>query len=70
MSRSDLAIARSAKLAKLGIGGEYKAKLSFDYVNRLQERPDGKLIPVTAISPTPAAAGIDLNGKGNVVGLF
>ncbi len=37
--------------------GHYKAKLSLEYVNQLQDRPDGKLILVTAISPTPAGEG-------------
>jgi formate--tetrahydrofolate ligase len=49
---------------KLGIGethlepyGYYKAKISLDYVDSLVDRPDGKLILVTAISPTPAGEG-------------
>lgn len=37
--------------------GHYKAKLSLEYVNSLSEQPDGKLILVTAISPTPAGEG-------------
>jgi len=37
--------------------GRYKAKLSLDYVSSLKDRPDGKLILVTAISPTPAGEG-------------
>jgi formate--tetrahydrofolate ligase len=37
--------------------GRYKAKLSLDYIRRLAERPDGKLVLVTAISPTPAGEG-------------
>ncbi|MEQ1637661.1 MAG: formate--tetrahydrofolate ligase [Methylococcales bacterium] len=37
--------------------GHYKAKLSLEYVNSLQAEPDGKLILVTAISPTPAGEG-------------
>ena len=37
--------------------GRYKAKLSLDYINTLKDRPDGKLILVTAISPTPAGEG-------------
>ncbi len=37
--------------------GYYKAKLSFDYVAEVAKRPDGKLILVTAISPTPAGEG-------------
>ncbi|CAG7855779.1 formate--tetrahydrofolate ligase [biofilm metagenome] len=37
--------------------GHYKAKLSLDYVNSLKDNTDGKLILVTAISPTPAGEG-------------
>jgi formate--tetrahydrofolate ligase len=37
--------------------GRYKAKVSLDYVEQLQDRPDGKLVLVTAISPTPAGEG-------------
>ncbi len=37
--------------------GHYKAKLSLEYVNSLGDKPDGKLILVTAISPTPAGEG-------------
>ncbi len=37
--------------------GRYKAKLSLRYIDTLQERPNGKLILVTAISPTPAGEG-------------
>jgi formate--tetrahydrofolate ligase len=49
---------------KLGIAAEhlepfgyYKAKISLDYIDSLKDRPDGKLILVTAISPTPAGEG-------------
>lgn len=37
--------------------GHYKAKLSLDYISTLQNKPDGKLILTTAISPTPAGEG-------------
>jgi len=37
--------------------GHYKAKLSLEYVNSLTDKTDGKLILVTAISPTPAGEG-------------
>ncbi len=71
MPLSDIEIAqqtkmlRVAKIAeKLGISeehlepyGHYKAKVSLDYVDSLRTRPDGKLILVTAISPTPAGEG-------------
>ncbi|MEZ5925566.1 MAG: formate--tetrahydrofolate ligase [Hyphomicrobiaceae bacterium] len=69
--KSDIEIARAAKKkpimeigAKLGIGPEHlepyghdKAKLSFDFINSLKDRKDGKLILVTAINPTPAGEG-------------
>ncbi len=37
--------------------GHYKAKLSLDYIKSLDAKPDGRLILVTAISPTPAGEG-------------
>ncbi len=69
--KSDIEIAREGKMkpitevaAKLGIPadsivpfGSTKAKVSFDFINSLSGRPDGKLILVTAISPTPAGEG-------------
>ncbi len=69
---SDIEIAQQAKMRpiiglaeeKLGIPaehldpyGHYKAKLSLEYLNSLTDNPDGKLILVTAISPTPAGEG-------------
>ena len=69
---ADIEIAQQANMRrigevareKLGIGeahlepfGYYKAKISLDYVDSLADRPDGKLILVTAISPTPAGEG-------------
>jgi formate--tetrahydrofolate ligase len=68
----DIEIAQRAKLEcisrvaqeKLGIGeehleayGRFKAKVSLDLVEQLQGRPDGKLILVTAMTPTPAGEG-------------
>src|SRR5438876_2982990 len=70
--KSDIEIAQAAKkrpimeLAKekLGIApenldpyGHYKAKVSMDYIKTLQSKPNGKLILVTAITPTPAGEG-------------
>jgi len=71
MVKSDIEIAREADMkpiaeigAKLGIPedsllqyGPTKAKISFDYINSLQDKPDGKLVLVTAITPTPAGEG-------------
>jgi formate--tetrahydrofolate ligase len=37
--------------------GKYKAKISLDYLGKLNGKPDGKLVLVTAISPTPAGEG-------------
>src|SRR5687767_12624737 len=37
--------------------GHYKAKVALDFVDSLHDRPNGKLILVTAISPTPAGEG-------------
>ena len=68
---SDIEIAQKAKMKpigdiarKLGIPddaispfGHYKAKISLNYVNSLGAKPEGKLILVTAISPTPAGEG-------------
>jgi formate--tetrahydrofolate ligase len=69
---SDIEIAQAAKLhrisavarEKLGIAeehlepyGHYKAKLSLKYLDGLKGKKDGKLILVTAISPTPAGEG-------------
>lgn len=68
---SDIEIAREAKMkpivevgGKVGIPadallnyGPYKAKLSWDFINSVQGNPDGKLILVTAINPTPAGEG-------------
>ncbi|MBM7614209.1 formate--tetrahydrofolate ligase [Alkaliphilus hydrothermalis] len=42
---------------ELEMYGKYKAKISLDIFNRLQDRPDGKLVLVTAINPTPAGEG-------------
>ncbi|MDG1130470.1 formate--tetrahydrofolate ligase [Seohaeicola saemankumensis] len=69
--RSDIEIARDARKqpiqdigAKLGIPaadllpyGHDKAKISQDFISSVQDRPNGKLILVTAINPTPAGEG-------------
>ena len=68
---SDIEIARAATTEsiqdigeKLGIPEEFlqpyghtKAKVSYDFIKSLESRPDGKLVLVTAISPTPAGEG-------------
>jgi formate--tetrahydrofolate ligase len=69
--KSDIEIARAAKMRpiqeigeRLGIRsddlipyGHTKAKISLDFIDGLKDRPDGKLILVTAITPTPAGEG-------------
>src|SRR5690242_12257041 len=53
--------------------GHYKAKVSMDYIKSLQGKPNGKLILVSAISPTPAGEGkttttVGLTDALNVIG--
>ena len=70
--KSDIEISQAATMRpildvakdKLGIEaddlipyGHYKAKVSLDYIDSLKDKPDGKLILVTAITPTPAGEG-------------
>ncbi|WP_455684976.1 formate--tetrahydrofolate ligase [Thomasclavelia sp.] len=68
---TDVEIAQSAKMKpiseiakKVGLEdddlelyGKYKAKIALEAINRLENKPDGKLILVTAINPTPAGEG-------------
>ncbi len=85
----DIEIARAAKMApilplaedRLGIApealvpyGHYKAKVSLEYIASLQDRPNGKLVLVTAITPTPAGEGktttsVGLNDGLNRIGV-
>jgi formate--tetrahydrofolate ligase len=69
--KSDIEIAREAKMKpiaeigkKIGVPpeallnyGPYKAKIAFDFITAAQKNKDGKLILVTAITPTPAGEG-------------
>ena len=71
MPKSDIEIARAASMkpiaeigAKLDIPadallqfGPTKAKISYDFIKKQSRRPDGKLVLVTAITPTPAGEG-------------
>lgn len=41
----------------LELYGKYKAKISFDFIKKVENNPNGKLVLVTAISPTPAGEG-------------
>lgn len=45
------------KEEELELYGKYKAKISDEYIERVKKNPDGKLILVTAINPTPAGEG-------------
>ena len=70
--KSDIEIAQAAQMSRiinlattrlkipdehLSPYGHFKAKLSLDYIATLKDKPDGKLVLVTAISPTPAGEG-------------
>lgn len=80
---SDIAIAQQAKMlpvvqvaAQLGIAeedlelyGKYKAKLSYDLIRKVESREPGKLILVTAITPTPAGEGKSTTTVGLAQGL-
>ena len=75
---SDIEIAQNAKMISItevarafGIEedelehyGKYKAKISLDIFKRLKDKPDGKLILVTAITPTPAGEGKSTTSVG------
>ena len=81
--KSDIEIARAASLEpisaigeKLGVPddamlayGPTKAKLSHDFVASLNDRPEGKLVLVTAITPTPAGEGKTTTSVGLSDGL-
>lgn len=80
---SDIEIAQSAKMLKIGeiakkLGiseeeiepyGHYKAKLSQKLFDRVANNPDGKLILVTAINPTPAGEGKTTTSVGLCEGM-
>lgn len=53
----DVAESIGIKEDDLELYGKYKAKISDELINRTKENPDGKLILVTAINPTPAGEG-------------
>lgn len=53
----DAAASIGIKEDDLELYGKYKAKISDELINRTKENPDGKLILVTAINPTPAGEG-------------
>ena len=56
-----------------GLMGRYIAKVNLEYLDKLKDKPDGKLILVTAITPTPAGEGktttsVGLNDGLNKIG--
>lgn len=53
----DVAASIGIKEDDLELYGKYKAKISDELINRTKNNPDGKLILVTAINPTPAGEG-------------
>ncbi|WP_428409036.1 formate--tetrahydrofolate ligase [Hyphococcus sp.] len=80
----DIEIARAAKMdpilplaeKRLGVPpealvpyGHHKAKVSLDYINSVKDRKDGKLVLVTAITPTPAGEGKTTTSVGVTDGL-
>ena len=81
--KSDIEIAREAKMVPVteiaaGLGltpddldsyGKYKAKIHLDVFDRLKDRPDGKLVLCTAITPTPAGEGKTTTNVGLSMGL-
>ena len=80
---SDIEIAQQNKMEKIQViadkcgltpddieqYGHYKAKISFDAIRRLEDKPVGKLVLVTAITPTPAGEGKPTTSIGLVQGL-
>ncbi|MFM7741785.1 MAG: formate--tetrahydrofolate ligase, partial [Planctomycetota bacterium] len=80
---NDLEIARAARMKPIAdvahsVGippealqayGRHKAKLAFDFIDTLQSRPEGKLVLVTAITPTPAGEGKTTTTVGLTDGL-
>src|SRR5579871_2699264 len=82
--KSDIEIAQAAKLRpiaeiarerlripedRLESYGRFKAKVSLDYVKSLRDRPNGKLVLVSAITPTPAGEGKTTTTVGLTDGL-
>jgi formate--tetrahydrofolate ligase len=80
---SDIEVARAAKMQNIAVVGEkvgipqeallnygpYKAKISWDFINSVQDNANGKLILVTAINPTPAGEGKTTTTVGLTDGL-
>jgi len=83
MMKTDVQIAQEAKMLpitevakylgikedELELYGRYKAKVSLDVLERLKDKPDAKLVLVTAINPTPAGEGKTTTNVGLSMGL-
>ena len=81
--KTDIEIAQEAKMepissvaASIGLGeddielyGKYKCKITEEYLRSLDKKPDGKLVLVTAINPTPAGEGKTTTSIGLAMGL-
>lgn len=81
--KTDVQIAQEAKMLpittvanylgikddELELYGKYKAKVSLDVLERLKDKPDAKLVLVTAINPTPAGEGKTTTNVGLSMGL-
>ena len=81
--KTDVQIAQEAKMLpitgianylgmkedELELYGKYKAKVSLDILERLKDKPDAKLVLVTAINPTPAGEGKTTTNVGLSMGL-
>ena len=81
--KTDIQIAQEAKMKHikdvaelidiheddLELYGKYKAKVSLDVLDQLKDKPDGKLVLVTAINPTPAGEGKTTTNIGLSMGL-
>lgn len=69
----EVAMQVGLKEEEVDLYGDYKAKISLDAMQRLENEPDGKLIMVTALTPTPAGEGkttttVGLNDGLNKIG--
>jgi formate--tetrahydrofolate ligase len=81
--KNDIDIARAARMKPIGdvatglgipdqslhVYGRYKAKVGFDFIDSIAARPQGKLVLVTAITPTPAGEGKTTTTVGLTDGL-
>jgi formate--tetrahydrofolate ligase len=66
---TDIAASLGLDVDDLDLYGKYKAKIHLDVLDRLKDRPDGKLVLCTAITPTPAGEGKTTTNVGLAMGL-